>query len=191
MSKSPAEFEKEFLDSLSSKTGKKLEDWIQIMKKSGFEKTNDLIEYLKTNHSMNHMQAQLLTGIYLNGGKPVYMDEDQLLENQFAKCPEMKGLFHQLSDWIITHYPDTKLIPKKTYLSFTASREFAAVNVKSGEIRLGLDLGDLPFEGQIQKSKLTGPMPRISHMLVLKNSDFIDKELSNPVRLSYQRTHKL
>lgn len=63
--------------------------------------------------------------------------------------------------------PAARLIPKKTYLSFTDVREFVAVNLRPGELRLCLDLGNEPFSTGLRKAVLTGPMPRFTHMLVL------------------------
>ena len=63
------------------------------------------------------------------------------------------------------------MIPKKTYVSYAAKREFAAINIKSKEIRLGMDLGDQPFTEDLEKAKLTGPMPRISHMIVVREKN--------------------
>ena len=39
-------------------------------------------------------------------------------------------------------------------------REFAAVTLHATELRLGLDLGDRPFDPLLQKAKLQGPRPR-------------------------------
>jgi hypothetical protein len=74
-------------------------------------------------------------------------------------------------------------------LSFIAVREFAAINVKPNEIRLGLDLGDKSFSETLQKSKLTGPMPRISHMLVFTEANQLDKNVMALLTQSYNRTN--
>lgn len=190
MAKTSGEIEKEFIESAKAQTGKSLKEWLVLTKSSGIEKRNDILMWLKKGHGLNHLQAQLITGIYLNNGNPVYIDENALLENQFLKCPEMRPLFNTISEKINSTFPGTQLIPKKTYLSFTAVREFAAINVKPKEIRLGLDLGDEPFTTTIQKSKLTGPMPRISHMLIITETSQLDKQVTKLIQQSYNRTHK-
>lgn len=42
------------------------------------------------------MQAQIVVGIYLNKGKPVYIDEGNLMENHLTgfRRNEIKYLFH-------------------------------------------------------------------------------------------------
>jgi predicted transport protein len=147
------------------------------IKNSGIEKRNDIIKWLKGENNFGHMNASLLTGMYFNNGKPVYASEQNLLDNQFEKYQEMRPLFESLlknvSDWD----KSVDFITKKTYVSVTKKREFAAINIKNGELRVGMDLGDLPFQGIVEKAKLTGPMPRISHMVVIKDPSDINENL--------------
>lgn len=190
MAKTPAEFEQEFIQTAKEKTGKSLEEWLHIAKKTGYTKQMELLNWLKSEYKLNHMQAQFVAGIYLNNGQVVYQKKGNLLESQFAKCEEMRPLFESIAERILKEFPETQLIPKKTYISFTAQREFAAINIKPKEIRLGLDLGDEPFNDILQKSKLSGPMPRISHMLVFTNLSQFDQNVSTYLNQSYNRSNK-
>lgn len=190
MAKTSGEFEQEFIQTAKEKTGKTLEQWLPVVKTSGLSKTMEITNWLKAEHKLNHLQATLLTGLFLNNGKPVYQNENALLDNQFAKAEAMRPLYEAVSEKILSQFPDTQLIPKKTYLSYTATREFAAINIKPAEIRLGMDLGDMAFTDAVQKTKLSGPMPRISHMAVITNIKQFDKKLIELLQLSYNRTHK-
>jgi hypothetical protein len=190
MAKTSGEFEQEFITNARAITGKSLEEWLKMVGSSGISKRNDILDWLKKEQGLNHMQAQFVAGIYLNNGQPVYINENALLDQQFVKCTEVRPLFEGISARILSSFEGIQLIPKKTYVSFTAKREYAAVNVKPGEIRLGLDLGEEPFSDRLQKSRLTGPMPRISHMVVLKKLEEFDSQLTQWLTDSYCRTHK-
>lgn len=190
MAKTPAEFEQEFIQTAKEKTGKSLDEWLAVVKASGYTKQMEILNWLKKEHQLNHMQAQFVAGIYLNDGNVVYQNEGSLLENQFMKCEAMKPLFEAVSSKILNQFPETQLIAKKTYVSFTAQREFAAINIKPKEIRLGLDLGDEPFTDVLQKAKLSGPMPRISHMIVLTSADELDQKVADYLSQSYYRSNK-
>jgi len=190
MAKTPGEFEKEFIESAKEKTGKSLEGWMDVIKPTGYSKQMEILNWLKSEHKLNHMQANLLANIYLNDGQVVYQNENNLLDNQFTKAEGMRPLFESLSQKIVNSFPGTKQIPKKTYVSFTAQREFAAVNIKANEIRLGLDLGDEALNDTLQKSKLSGPMPRISHMLVLTDIGQLDQHILDYLDQSYNRSNK-
>ena len=68
-------------------------------------------------------------------------------------------------------------------------REFAAINIKPKELRIGFDLGDRPFDDTVTKSKLTGPMPRISHMVIVADAKSLNENMTTLLRESHSRTH--
>jgi hypothetical protein len=189
MQKTSGEFEKEFMDDLSKSTGKDLNTWMKTIDGFGSKKRNEVIAWLKSEHGFGHMNASLLAGIHANGGKPVYQSTDDLLENQFAKAGDMRPLYEVFIEFVKTNFPNATVLPKKTYVSILENREFAAVNIKPKELRIGLDLGDRPFDEKIEKAKLTGPMPRISHMFVLTDAKQLDKSIVEALKESHGRCH--
>ncbi|MBX7055469.1 MAG: DUF4287 domain-containing protein [Pyrinomonadaceae bacterium] len=187
--KTSGEFEKEFMDGLEAESGKDLAAWLKIVDGFGSKKRNEVIAWLKDEHNFNHMQASLLAGIHANGGKPVYQSTDGLLDAQFGKNEDMRTLYDEFVAFITKNFPNATFLPKKTYVSVLENREFAAVNIKKGELRIGLDLGDRPFDDNVQKAKLSGPMPRISHMVVATDKTRFDDELFDLLKLSHSRCH--
>lgn len=187
--KTSGEFEKEFMDRLEKDTGKDLRSWMKVIDACPSKKRNEVIAWLKSEHGFGHMNASLLAGIHANGGKPVYQSTDDLLENQFAKSSEMRGLYDSFIDFVKKNFPAAIVLPKKTYVSILEKREFAAVNIKPKELRIGFDLGGRPFDEKIQKAKLSGPMPRISHMLVLTDAKQLDASIVDVLRASRERCH--
>jgi hypothetical protein len=79
--KTSGEIEQEFIDNLKTQSGKSLPEWMKHVGASGITKRNDIIKWLKERQGFGHMNASLLAGIYLNSGKPVYGNTDDLLEN--------------------------------------------------------------------------------------------------------------
>ncbi len=189
MQKTSGEIEKEFIAGLKGATGKDLAGWLAEIDASGIRKRNDIVAWLKSERSFGHMNASLLAGIHGNNGNPVYGSADELLNNQFAKAEEVRPLFDELVQRVRREFPDCIVLPKKTYVSITGKREFAAVNIKKNELRLGLDLGDRPFDETVTKARLTGPMPRISHQVVIRESGTISEYLVELLRESYDRTN--
>jgi predicted transport protein len=187
--KTSGEIEKEFIDNLKASTKKDLDGWLAEIKKLGITKRNDIVNALKNDYEFGHMNASLLAGIYLNGGKPVYGSTDDLLENQFAKADGMRELYQSVIDLVKKSFPGVTVLPKKTYVSILEKREFAAINIKPKELRVGFDLGDRPFDDNVTKSKLTGPMPRISHMVTVTGTDSLNEDLISLLRESRGRTH--
>ncbi len=187
--KTSGEFEKEFVDGLKSSTGKDLTGWLSDIDAFGSKKRNDVIAWLKSDGGFGHMNASLLAGIHANGGKLVYQSTDNLLDDQFAKAADMKPLYDEFVEFISKNFPNATFLPKKTYVSVLENREFGAVNIKKAELRIGLDLGDRPYDDKVEKAKLTGPMPRISHMVVATDASRFDGELVELLKLSHSRCH--
>jgi hypothetical protein len=187
--KTSGEFEKEFMDGLSKDTGKDLKAWMKTIDAFSSRKRNEVIAWLKSEHGFGHMNASLLAGIHANGGNPIYQSTDNLLAVQFAKSAEMRPLYEAFLDFVKKLFPNSSVLPKKTYVSILENREFAAVNIKPTELRIGFDLGDHPFDSTIEKAKLSGPMPRISHMFVLTDAKQLDATIVDALRQSHSRCH--
>jgi len=187
--KTSGEFEKEFMDGLKTETGRDLAAWMKAIDGFSSKKRNEVIAWLKTEHGFGHMNASLLAGIHANGGKPVYASTDTLLENQFAKAADMRPLYQAFVVFIAKNFPAATILPKKTYVSVLENREFGALNIKPKELRIGLDLGDRPFDEKVEKAKLTGPMPRISHMVVVMDATQFDGKLVDLLKQSHGRCH--
>ncbi len=187
--KTSGEFEKEFMDGLKKATGKDLNTWMKEIDSFGSKKRNEVVAWLKAEHNFGHMNAALLAGIHANGGKPVYASTDDLLENQFAKAEEMRPLYEAFVAFVKKNFPNVSILPKKTYVSVLENREFGAVNIKPKELRLGFDLGDRPFDETVSKAKLSGPMPRISHMMVIRKAAQLDNGVVELLKESHSRCH--
>ena len=86
--KTSGELEKELMGGIKTLTGKDLTTWLKILDAFDSKKRNEIIAWLKAEHGFRHMNAALLGGIHANGGKPVYANRDDLLENQFVKAPD-------------------------------------------------------------------------------------------------------
>jgi len=187
--KTSGEFEKEFMDTLAGSTGKDLITWLKAIDGFNSKKRNEVIAWLKSEHGFGHMNASLLAGIHANGGKPVYASTGDLLEAQFAKATDMRPLYDALVAFIAKNFPTATFLPKKTYVSILENREFGAVNIKPKELRIGFDLGDRPFDEIAEKAKLTGPMPRISHMVVVSDAGQFNSGLVELLTESHGRCH--
>ena len=60
MAKSPEEMTNTMIANLKDRTGKTLEQWIAIAKKSGAAKHGEMVKMLKADHGMTHGYANLV-----------------------------------------------------------------------------------------------------------------------------------
>ncbi len=190
MVKSSQIIESEFLANLSKESGKTLESWMKIIKDSGFKNRNEILDWLKSMYDFGHVNASLLAGVYMNNGNPVYQNETGLLTDQFVKKEHLKPLYGHLMQTVLEKIPETHIEIKKTYTSLNAKREFAAIGIKSKEIRLAMDLNGEPDGVLFHKTTGIGCMPRISHMVKIVGESQINNDLINNLKTAYERLNK-
>ena len=53
--------EKAMIKNMIDKTGKSIEEWIDIVNKKGFAKNKDIIKFLKEEYSVGHFYAHLIS----------------------------------------------------------------------------------------------------------------------------------
>ena len=174
--KTSEDFEREFIADCEANTGRSLNAWMEYLKGTGLSKQKELLNHIKSEHGLNHMQSNFLAGIFLNNGKPVY-DTAALKEAHFEKHPHQRGIYDKLEAMVLANFPTTKVVGTKGYISFRNEKEFAVARINKGNVRIGMDLGDRPFDEQVEKAKSLGAMPRISHMVEVSSEAEITDDL--------------
>lgn len=111
------------------------------------------------------------------------------LEKLLAAAKGYRPLYHLLEGEMRTVVPHLAIAPRAGYLSLGAPAEFAALTLHATELRLGLDLGERPFDPLLQKAKLKGPGAAITHMAVLTDARQVGEELLAAVKASNARVN--
>jgi predicted transport protein len=192
MARESKHLEDEFIATVKEKTGKELSEWLTIAANCGESKTNSILNWLKTNHKLNHLQANFITIIYQNDGKPT-QDYELLFANLFTKLEHQKPLYDALEKLIAQTFSaaeDVVCIPTKTYVSIEGKKVFACAKINKDNMRVGLDMGDAPFTDKLQAAKSLGAMPNIQHMIEIRSMDEINTDLASFLRQSYDGVHK-
>ncbi|MEO1646869.1 MAG: DUF5655 domain-containing protein, partial [Chloroflexota bacterium] len=157
---------------------------------SGERKTNGIIKWIKATYPLNHRQASMLAGIYLNDGQPVY-DYDVMFGKLFEKFPQQRPLYDHLIAQIHNILPDVEAIPTKSYVSLETDYVFGCVKITKSYLRLGLDLADKPLEGILQEAKGLGAMPNIAHMIEIRSTDDISDAVISYIEQAYHLKHSI
>jgi Domain of unknown function (DUF5655) len=111
------------------------------------------------------------------------------VEKLVAAAKGYRPLYHLIEQEMRSAIPGLTIAPKQSYLSFGAPAEFAALTLHASELRLGLSLGDRPFDGFLQKARLKGPNAAITHMAVLTDARQVNEELMAAIRLANSRVN--
>ncbi|MEO1286674.1 MAG: DUF5655 domain-containing protein [Chloroflexota bacterium] len=189
MARGSQEREQEFIATAQEKTGHSVPEWMVIIEEANLDpKPNTILKHLKANHDLNHMQANYLSGIYLNDGQPVF-NYEVLFEKLFDKREQWRDLYNTLETTVIGMFEDVVFVPTKAYVSIEGEKIFGCAKLTAKGIRYGLDLGEMPFAGRVQKAKGLGAMPNITHMIELQSADEIDNELRELTQTAFNRVH--
>jgi hypothetical protein len=190
MARDSQRLEQEFITTARDKTGKDVPEWMAVIGTSGLDKPNAILNWLKAEHKLNHMQANFLSGIYLNDGKPVF-DYEVLFQRLFDGKADLLPLYRALEKAIQSGMPDdVDLIPTKAYVSIEGKRCFGCATLTKKNIRVGLDLGNTPFDDYAQKAKSLGAMPNLTHMVEIQSNADVNERLMDYMRQAYQNAHK-
>lgn len=189
MAKDSQRLEQELIATAKEKTGHTVEEWMPIIKASGLSKQTEMVKWMKETHSLNHMQAQFLVGMYGNDGKPVY-DYEVMFAKLFAGKDHLMPAYHALEEQVTGALDDVVFVPTLNYVSIEGKKIFACATFMKDVIRVGLDLGAEPFGAVVQKAKGLGAMPNLSHMIEIKEADTVTPELVGFVQQAYDRVHQ-
>ena len=110
-------------------------------------------------------------------------------EKLVAAAKGYRPLYHLLEGEMRKAVASLAIAPRTGYLSIGAPAEFAALTLHASELRLGLDLGDRPFDPLLQKAKLKGPGSAITHMVVLTDARQVNDELLAAIRAANSRVN--
>ena len=209
------EEERQFLAELKARSGRDLAEWMAAITAQAFADKNEAIDWLRA-QGFPFARASWLERIHSNGGRPIYMvdppspgveaktqapavkpavartpsrREAAELEKLLAAAKGYRPLYQLLEGAILAVVPSAGIFPKPGYISFAAPKEFAAVTLHAAEVRLGLDLGDRPFDELVQKARLRGPGPAISHMQVLTDARQVNEDLLALLRAANTRVN--
>jgi Domain of unknown function (DUF5655) len=99
------------------------------------------------------------------------------LETLVAAAKGYRPLYLLLEAELGKAIPGVAVTPGNGHASIGAPAEFAAVSFHATELRLGLALGEHPFDGGLQKAKIKGTGAAITHMLVLTDARQVNTDL--------------
>jgi hypothetical protein len=190
MAKDSQRLEQEFIANAQTTTGRTVPQWLAVIQQATLdEKSNVILKWLKDAHQLNHLQANFLAGIYLNGGEPVY-NHEVLFARLFADKAHLKPVYEALERATQQRLADAEFIPTKAYVSIEAKRCFACATLTRQNIRVGLDLGSTPFDAYVQKAKSLGAMPNLTHMVEITEVAQVDDTLLGYMVAAHRNAHQ-
>jgi Domain of unknown function (DUF5655)/Domain of unknown function (DUF4287) len=186
MPKSPDEMANAMIANLKSKTGKTLEQWIGIAKKSGAARHSEIVKLLKTDHGLTHGFANLVAHKTLKSDAGSVSETTDLVAAQYsgdkaALLPIYEALVKSAKG-----FGDLEIAPKKAYVSLRRSKQFAIIQPSTKtRVDLGLNMKGVPAKGRLEKSGSFNAM--VSHRVRLEKAGDVDKDVKDWLKQAWSQ----
>lgn len=186
MGLSPQKMGESILRNLPIKTGKTIEEWLKLAEDSGLEDKKSMISWLKSEHNLGHVTAQIITAKKFNKHED-YSNPEKLFEELFkGRNPELINICQKVVEEFKKLGSGTTIRNCKTYISLDVR------NIQSGiiypvfdnEIGIGLALKDMPETQLFERRK--GPASvKITHYVKINSVEDIDDEILVMMKKAY------
>jgi hypothetical protein len=171
------------IDNMPEKTGKTLEEWIQILKAENIEKHGLAVKYLKSEHGVTHGFANTIVTL----SRENESSEEDLIASQYTGKESLKPIYDSLLSAVSKLGDDIVITPKKASVSLIRKRQFALIKpATKTRIDLGLKLKDVEIQGRLESSGPFGTM--CTHRIQLKSVEDVDAEVVNWLSAAYDKS---
>jgi hypothetical protein len=160
---------------LLEKTGKSLDEWIEIVNQSKIEKHREIMNFLQNDYSLSYGFSNLIA-LKARKSDAGSIEEAVLMENQYKGKEQLIPIYDELMNAIAQFGDDITVTPKKDSVSLIRKRQFALIKPASKtRIDLGLKFKNKPFEGRLENSGPFGAM--CTHRVQLSAVSDVDAEV--------------
>lgn len=183
----------EWAEQLPEKTGRTLEQWVDLVKTLESNVRKDRIAFLKEKHglgtnSANHIVDFAADRTTWDGNPESYLQQaGKYVDEMFAKGKEpLRPIFEKVMTAVRKLGKDVKVCPCKTIVPFYRTRVFAQVKpATKTRLELGLVLKDVPFKGLLKKNPRANEKDRIQHIIPLETVAEVTADVLGWLKAAY------
>jgi Domain of unknown function (DUF5655)/Domain of unknown function (DUF4287) len=176
------------LANLKERTGRSLDDWVRIVKKSGPATHSERIAWLKQEHGITTNYALWIAKRVDGEGSAADYDPDAMVEAMFAgKKSGLRPIYDQMLKLAFELGKDVRVCPCKTIVPFYRKHVFAQVKpTTTTRIDLGFAFKDMEPTGKLISTGGFEKGDRITHRIPIGSVAEIDKEVKKWLKHAYQ-----
>lgn len=179
---------------LKSKTGRSLDEWLALVRKSGPQDEKARREWLKSEHQLGTNSASWIAeraeGKGTETGDPdAYLAAAETYVEQMYSGgkAKLRPLYDQLLRLALDLAPDVKACPCQTIVPLYRKHVFAQIKpATNSRIDLGFALGPRKAEGRLIDTGGFARKDRITHRIPISAASDIDDEVQRWLRLAYE-----
>jgi predicted transport protein len=170
------------INNMPEKTGKPLEEWIQILKVHSFEKHSEAVSFLKKEYSVTHGFANTIVHI----AKTDHNTQEDLVGSQYLNKATLKPIYDKIVQIVSEFGNDVELAPKKAYVSLRRSKQFAIIQPSTkSRVDVGINLGGVEPTDRLLVSGSFNSM--VSHRVKVSDLSDVDEELVKWLKTAYDQ----
>ena len=180
--------EESSLRNLKERTGRDLEEWIRIVKKSGPATEKERAAWLKREHGFTTNYAGWVAERAGGAGGSADYDPDALVETLFSgKKAGLRPIYDHLLKLAFGIGKDVRVSPCKTMVPFYRKHVFAQAKPSTNtRIDVGFALKDLEPTGKLISTGGFEKGDRITHRIPVESVEEIDKEVKKWLKHAYE-----
>ncbi len=185
----PGEMAEAIVKNLKEKTGKDLQEWVDLVQQKGPAGEKEQIAWLRNIYGLGKPTASVIVSeIEGEGMTQSYVDPDKLLDDMYAGDREpLRPIYEELRIFGKTLGEDVRFGVGKTYVAMSHDRQFAVIKPESGRVELGLALGDAAPTERLEANGPNGTTSKITHKVRLTEPAHIDDDVRSWLKDAYER----
>lgn len=167
-------------------TGKKLNDWIVIVNKSGLSKHGELVKFLKEKHGFTHGNANVVVHFSKQSHAGAAENSDDLIVSQYKGKENLKPWYDKIMSDVSKFGKDIEIAPKKAYVSLRRKKQFAILQPSTKDrLDVGLNIKGIAPTGNVEEGAKWNAM--CTHRIRVEDEKTINKDLINWIKKAYDQ----
>jgi hypothetical protein len=183
---------------LQEKTGRSLDEWLALLKKSGAKTEKERRAWLKSAHGLGMNTAWAIAGFAEPKGSQFASPEaylaaaEEYVDHMFSGAKAaLRPLYEELLRLGLGIASDVKACPCQTMVPLYRHHVFAQIKpATQTRIDLGFALGARPAEGRLIDTGGYAKKDRITHRIPISTAKDIDAEVKKWLKTAYQADAK-
>jgi predicted transport protein len=174
------------ITNIEKSTGKKLEEWIAIVNKSGFVKHGELVNFLKEKHGFTHGNANTIVHFAKQSHAGATENDTDWIAEQYKGKETLKPWYDKMMAEIKKFGNDIEISPKKAYVSLRRKKQFAILQPSTKDrLDVGLNIKGVAPAGKVEEGAKWNAM--CTHRIRVEDEKTINKDLFNWIKQAYDQ----
>lgn len=171
---------------IEKNTGKKLNQWIDIVNKSGFSKHGELVNFLKEKHGFTHGNANVVVHFAKQSHAGAAENSDDLVTEQYKGKENLKPWYDKIMAEVKKFGSDIEVAPKKAYVSLRRKKQFAIIQPSTKDrLDVGLNIKGVEPSGNVITAGSWNAM--CTHRIKVEDEKVINRDLINWIKKAYEQ----